>query len=149
MHHWLCDLHPCSQGLGCLSSRPAVVALWPGGCWMGRGQAGSSTVIIFHPSFVSGTTFSLRSLLEAVLCPVMILADPKPGPLTWLLAQSDLLGFVTRGFSGNHRTSVSPDSHHQTCLILFFGYCGTVPCKDGDLPGLCAPSAPASLAFVE
>lgn len=107
--------------------------------------------MVFHLSCVSGATFSLRSLLVVVVCPPVIHVDPNPGPLTYLLALSDLPGFVTRGFFGNHRTGVGPDSPHQTCSIFDFGVlwdCALVS-KDGDLPGLCSPSAAASFACVE
>lgn len=123
--------HPYSQGLGCCAQGQLW---WP--CNLGAvggergklwGKAGSSIVIIFHPSFISAATFSLRSLLEVVLCPAMIFADPSPGPLTWLFYLPDLPGFVARGFSGNDRASVGSDSHHQTCSIFILGYCGTVP----------------------
>lgn len=108
-----------------MTSPPAFcqgLAAWAG--WE-RAELGAALSWSFTP-FVSGATFSLRSLHVVVLCSDMILANLSPGPLTWLLALPDSPGFVTRGLSGNHRTAVGPDSHHQTGLIFFFGYCGTV-----------------------
>lgn len=86
--------------------------------------------MIFHLSFVSGATFSLRSLFVVVMWPPMICADPNPGPLTCFLGSSDLPGFVTRGFSGNHRTAVGPDSSHQTCFS-FLRTVGLCPGQQG------------------
>lgn len=128
---------PPLQGLGC--SKPALIwcspVTWEQSAekrtkWWGR--SGRSLVVVFHPSFGSGDTFRLKSLLL-----VLTWGGPAPShepcwswpwttdSVSWF--HLSCLDVLLQAFLAITGLSVGSDSHHQTCSFFLFGYCGDEP----------------------